>query len=268
MRFLFWNVKKNPLGPIVSQIVQEHNVEIIILAECSDPDAILVDLNSETEHLFHLTESQGTRVVIYTRFPAKYIETVHSDKFFTIRRIFLPERREILLAAMHLESKLHRSDSHRWGKARDVSAKIRQVESERGISRTVLVGDLNMNPFDMGAIVADGLHAVMTRAIARKKNRRVGEDVYPFFYNPMWGRFGDTTKGPPGTYHKTTSSRDEYFWHTFDQVLIRPDLIDSFDEAKLQVLTVCGGIEFLKESGIPDDSRVSDHLPLLFDLKI
>jgi len=169
---------------------------------------------------------------------------------------------------MHLESKLHRSDSHRWGKARDVSAKIRQVESERGISRTVLVGDLNMNPFDMGAIVADGLHAVMTRAIARKKDRRIGEDVYPFFYNPMWGRFGDTTKGPPGTYYATTSSRDEYFWHTFDQVLIRPDLIDSFDEAKLQVLTDCGSIKFLRESGIPDDSRASDHLPLLFDLEI
>jgi len=77
MKFLFWNVKKNPLGPIVSQIVREHNVEIIILAECSDPDAILVDLNSETEYLFHLTESQGTRVVIYTRFPAEYIETAH-----------------------------------------------------------------------------------------------------------------------------------------------------------------------------------------------
>lgn len=92
MKFLFWNVKKNPLGPIVSQIVREHNVEIIILAECSDPDAILVDLNSETEYLFHLTESQGTRVVIYTRFPAKYIETAHSDKFFTIRRIFCRRR--------------------------------------------------------------------------------------------------------------------------------------------------------------------------------
>jgi len=268
MRFLFWNVKKNPVGPVLSEIVGKHDVEVVILAECKSEGEILVALNATTMNPFHLTDSQGTRVAIYTRFPSEYIETVHSDKFYTLRRVFLPETRQILLAAMHLESKLYRSDVHRWGKARDVSATIRQVERELGIFSTVLVGDLNMNPFDMGVIQADGLHGVMTRAIARKRDRPIGDDVFPYFYNPMWGRFGDTTKGPPGTYYVTTSSRDEYFWHTLDQVLIRPDLIDSFDEAKLEVLTNCGGIEFLRESGIPDDSRASDHLPLLFDLKI
>lgn len=268
MRFLFWNVKKNPVGSILSKIVQEHRVEIVILAECSDRDAILIDLNAENRYPFFLTDSKETRLVIYTNFSPEFIKTEHSHKFFTIRCISLPLKKKILLVAMHLESKLHRSDIHRWVEVIGVSAKIRQVESELGISRTVVVGDLNMNPFDMGVILADGLHAVMTQAIAREKDRRIGNERYPFFYNPMWGRFGDTTKGPPGTYHKTTSSRDEYFWHTFDQVLIRPDLIDSFDEAKLQVLTDCGGIEFLRESGIPDDSRASDHLPLLFDLEI
>src|SRR6266404_5707863 len=270
MRFLFWNVKKNPVGPILSEIVRQHDVEVVILAECLDKAAILVDLNlnATTKKTFHLTHSQRTRVVIYTRFSPEYIPTAHSDIFFTIRRIILPEKRQMLLAAMHLESKLYRREIHLWGKVRDVSATIRQVESELGISRTVLVGDLNMNPFEMGVIQADGLHGVMTQAIARKRHRPIGDEVYPYFYNPMWGRFGDTTKGPPGTYYATTSSRDEYFWHTFDQVLIRPDLLDSFDEAKLQVLTNCGGIEFLRKSGIPDDSRASDHLPLLFDLEI
>jgi hypothetical protein len=230
--------------------------------------AILVDLNTTTKGLFHLTDSQGTRVVIYTRFPPEYIRTVHSDKFFTMRHMLLPEKKQVLIAAMHLESKLHRSNIHLWGKAKIVSDKIRQVESELGITRTVLVGDLNMNPFEMGVIQADGFHAVMTRDIARKRDRPIGDKVYPYFYNPMWGRFGDTTKGPPGTYHSTNSSLDEYFWHTFDQVLVRPDLIDSFNEAELQVLTTCGGIKFLKESGKPDRSRVSDHLPVLFDSEI
>lgn len=268
MRFLFWNVKKNAVGPILSKIVQEHRVEIVILAECSDRDAILIDLNAESRYPFFLTDSQETRVVIYTNFSPEFIKTKHSHKFFTVRCISLPLKKEVLLVAMHLESKLHRSEIHRCVEAIGVSTKIRQVESELGISRTVLVGDLNMNPFDMGVILADGLHAVMTRAIARKKDRPIGDERYSFFYNPMWGRFGDTTEGPPGTYYKTTSSKDEYFWHTFDQVLIRPDLIDSFDETKLKVLTDCGGIEFLRESGIPDDSRASDHLPLLFDLEI
>lgn len=172
MKLLFWNVKKNPVGPILSEIVRRHDVEIVVLAECLNESAILVDLNATSNRLFHLTDSQGTRIVIYTRFSPEYIKTVHSDKFLTIRHIILPEKRHILLAAMHLESKRHRHDIHLWGKASDVSAKIRQVEDELGISRTVLVGDLNMNPFEMGLIQANGLHAVMTKAIARKRGRR------------------------------------------------------------------------------------------------
>jgi len=123
MKFLFWNVKKNPVGPILSKIVQEHGVEIVILAECSDRDAILVDLNSEIKYPFHLTESQRTRVVIYTQFSPEFIGTRHSHKFFTIRCISLPFKKEILLVAMHLESKLHRSDIHRCVEAIDASAK-------------------------------------------------------------------------------------------------------------------------------------------------
>jgi hypothetical protein len=139
MRFLFWNIKKNPVGQIVSQIVRQHDVEVVILAECRDRAEILVNLNlnATTKNLFHLTESQRTRIVIYTRFAPRYIKTAHSSIFFTVRRIILPEKRELLLAAMHLESRLRRRDSHLVSKARIVSARIRQVESELGMSRTV-----------------------------------------------------------------------------------------------------------------------------------
>lgn len=267
MKFLFWNVNKNPVGPILSKIVKQHDVEIVILAECLDEGTILVDLNAVAKNPFHLTDSKVTRVVIYTQFPAQYIKTMQSDRFVTIRHIFLPQRREILLAAMHLESKLRRRQAHQSSKSRLVSTKIRQVESELGITSTVLVGDLNMNPFEMGVIQADGLHGVMTRAIANRLKRAIGDEVFPYFYNPMWGRFGDTTKGPPGTYYYDNASFDEYFWNTFDQVLIRPELMNSFDESKLEVLTSCRGIEFLR-GGKPDRSRVSDHLPLLFDVRI
>jgi hypothetical protein len=162
---------------------------------------------------------------------------------------------------------LFRDEFHLWERANQISAKIREAEGALGTSRTVLVGDLNMNPFEKGVISASGLHAVMTRAIARKEGRTVDGELYPFFYNPMWSRFGDSTEGPPGTYYRQGSSLTEYFWHTFDQVLIRPALLDRFDEKSLRVLTECGERRFLRQSGIPDHSRVSDHLPLLFTLK-
>jgi exonuclease III len=184
----------------------------------------------------------------------------------------LPEVKPILLAALHLPSKLHKTDSQEYQSfvASQVSEKIRKLELENGTSRTVLVGDLNMNPFEKGVASANGLHAVMTRDIARsrKGKRQVVREFYPFFYNPMWGRFGDTTEGPPGTYYRRGSEPTEYFWNTYDQVLIRPELLDSFDEKTVKVLTEFGGTRFLLNSGKPDHSRLSDHLPLLFALNI
>jgi hypothetical protein len=149
-----------------------------------------------------------------------------------------------------------------------VSEEIRKIERRVGHSKTLLVGDLNMNPFDEGMTSAGGLHAVMTRSIATRNPRTVQRKIYPFFYNPMWGRFGDTTEGPPGTFYRSASSFVEYFWHMFDQVLVRPELLGSFDIATLRILTECRATKFIRPSGVPNASRLSDHLPLVFELKM
>lgn len=63
-----------------------------------------------------------------------------------------------------------------------------------------------MNPFDEGVVKAAGLHAMMTKATANERFRTVQGREYPFFYNPMWGFFGDRTDGPAGTFHYRRSA--------------------------------------------------------------
>ncbi len=269
MKFLFWNINKNSAGSVLSQIVSEHEVDLVVLAECRDEGEILASLNSGADDRFHLTDSGTTRVVIYTRFSRSFIQPEHHDDYLTIRRICLTGRPEILLAAAHLPSRLHRkSDDEQVKIARGASESIRKCEARTGHSRTVLVGDLNMNPFEKGLSSADTLHAVMTRDIAVQKSRIVLGTEYHFFYNPMWGCFGDTTKGPPGTYYRRKSDLLEYFWYVFDQVLIRPALLDYFDNEALQILTRCGETSLLHPSGAPDATRASDSPSVLFTLKI
>jgi hypothetical protein len=79
-------------------------------------------------------------------------------------------------------------------------AVVRDVEKRVGHDRTIVVGDLNMNPFDAGIVGAEGLNAVMTKQIASQGGRKVDAVRYPFFYNPMWSHFGDSTheEYPPG----------------------------------------------------------------------
>lgn len=54
----------------------------------------------------------------------------------------------------------------------------------------------------------------------------------------------------------------------FDQVLIRPDLLEAFDNKDLMILTSDGVTSFISRQGLPDSTVASDHLPLLFKLML
>ena len=54
----------------------------------------------------------------------------------------------------------------------------------------------------------------------------------------------------------------------FDQVLVRPDLLDRFDPGDVQIIQSANGTSLLTASGQPDRKRASDHLPLFFSLRL
>jgi hypothetical protein len=108
----------------------------------------------------------------------------------------------------------------------------------------------------------------MTRQLATEPGRRIESVRYPFFYNPMWSLFGDGSPGPPGTYYYRSSEQIAYFWHIFDQVLLRPALLSFFRNERLKILSGDGTVSFLGERGVPDRKSASDHLPILFELDL
>ena len=173
---------------------------------------------------------------------------------------------EVLLAAAHLPSKLHCSESSQEFECVLLAQQIQKAEIAAGHMRTALVGDLNVNPFEKGVVGASGLHAVMTHAIAERRYRTLQSADHNFFYNPMWSQLGDKSERPPGTYFENRAEQVSFFWHTFDQVLIRPDLLSVFENEDLKVLTGDGERTLISSSGLPDSRNSSDHLPILFKL--
>jgi len=81
----------------------------------------------------------------------------------------------------------------------------------------------------------------------------------------MWRLLGDDTKGLPGTYYYRGTEHKVFFWNVFDQVLIRPDLLDRFRGDDLAILHSDGENSFLSAKGLP---HLSDHLPLYFKLDL
>lgn len=267
--FLFWNLNRKPLQDLVADLVEIHNVDVLILAECQIETPIMLEsLNSMTGPKFHLTDSQCDSIKIYARLPSESTMKQFDSRRMTIRRLLLPGCEEILLAAAHLPSKLHWRDASQNAECIGLAFNIREIENEVGHRRTIMVGDLNINPFEHGIVAANGLNAVMSRAIALRMTRVVQNQEFPFFYNPMWGYFGDVGEGPSGTFYRSDSEHVAYFWHMFDQVLIRPELLSIFKSEHLKILDRCANRSLLTDGGLPNRLGASDHLPLVFRLDL
>jgi hypothetical protein len=110
-KFLFWNIGRKPLAPLVYELAEIHGVDVIILAECAtDPGAMLQALNRTPETGYHFPPSLSQRTFVFTRFSREFLQPAFDSPRVSIRRLTLPARAPVLLATVHLPSKLHCSE--------------------------------------------------------------------------------------------------------------------------------------------------------------
>ena len=246
-----------------------HEVDVLILAECTTGIrlTILRELNSKPEQRFFQSFSTSQKIVIYTRFPSSWIRPISEEDGLSIRHLVHPILgQQLLIVGAHLPSKLHLSEEEQTLLATRLRPHIEEAEEQIGHCQTLIVGDLNMNPFEAGVASSEGLHGVMDRRIAQGFSREVRGETRHFFYNPMWSRFGDGSPGPVGTHFYNSSSPLNQYWHIFDQVLFRPSLLPYFSNEDLQVITEVNSTSLMRANGRPDSTVASDHFPLLFRL--
>jgi hypothetical protein len=271
--FIFWNLNGRPLQKLVASIAKKSNARLIILAECDiDPSLMIAELSGAglPDFIFPYTPSGSVSDIrIFSRLTDGIVVPISDDpnNHVTIRRLAFGKGNDVLLVALHSQSKRSWSDEDQAQGATRLARKISAIEHRFGHSRTLLVGDLNMNPFEKGVVGSEGLHAVMTKKIASEGSRIVDAEERAFFYNPMWRFFGERPDGPPGTYYYPSSGKPiAYYWHMYDQVMVRPNLISYLVDVKILVET--DGARLVDDEGIPSVIVASDHLPLLFTLRV
>lgn len=265
MNLLFWNINKKPLANEIKSLCDCYDIDILVLAENEMQDKdILPVLNRNTNRVF-IAPSHSRKISFYTRLHA--FELIHDDNYWgSIRKIVHPIGIEFLLVAVHIPSKLRQTDTNQASIATRIINEIDKREQEREHTRTIVIGDFNMNPFESGLISADAFHAVMDKHVALRQSRIVLGVERKFFYNPMWSRLGDDSEGSTGSHYYDNSDMNLYFWNMFDQVLLRPSLLKSFDKNNLQVIEEINGVSLIKNGKISKD--FSDHLPIMIKLTI
>lgn len=277
--FLFWNLhgvssathqnRPAELCASFTRLVKRHSLDVLIFAECDLTDGdVSKALNDAGVGTYVKPWSRSEKVHVWTRLPSADVEDRYNGKMaerITVREVQFPNTLPLLLVGVHLRDRQTvYTDSGRALGTAEVADAVRRVESRVGHSRTILVGDLNMNPYEAGVVGTQALHAVMTKDLARAVGGWSAREDHSCFYNPMWGFFGDMSAGPPGTYFfPNTQEPTNHFWHLYDQVLVRPELVDQF--VKVEILDGDGQESFLTHTGRPRAKMLSDHLPLFFE---
>lgn len=263
---LLWNVQRRPLGSHIIELVGRHDVDLVVLIEPPEDRTTLAAAVASLN--FSPVPSQA-RFAVHARtglFTFDRLTLAGTGSRADAWRVGLRTAPswETLFVAIH---GLDRRNSSVAGQAlffATVAAEVRRFEREIGHSRTVVFGDFNSNPFEEPVESVRGLHAINARAIGGRPFRSVQGTDYPFFFNPMWGRFG--TAGPAATYHYNGGEPHEHLWHMLDQVVVRPEMLPYFPEERVRVLDAAGAMPLLTRTGLPGGSNSSDHLPLVFHL--
>ena len=266
-KFLFWNINRKPVADVVAELAAAQKAEVVILAESViSPRRLLATLNGVAGQGYHLSTGISKGITILTRFSREFLRPVFESDHVSIGRLMLPARSEILLAAVHLPSKLYWSNESQSFECVELARRIAEEEDRAKHQRTVLVGDMNMNPFEPGLVSSVGLNAVTARRIAERVTRTVQGRPYRLFYNPMWGHLGDVRGDTAGSYFYDSAEHLNYFWNVFDQVLLRPELAKRFDSDQLSIVKSVGERSLVRGDGRPDATLYSDHLPIVFEL--
>lgn len=275
--FLFWNVKRKPLAGLVATLADEHRADVVLLAEW-DP---------QHDHLLRKTVARcrkrsytllpdapvklERRVRALVGFPKDRIARVADRPHHTSWHVRLPAAAvELSLLSVHARSGVHGSGSaDALAVAQHLAKGVSEMENLYPAAPAVLVGDFNLDPFDVALVAANGLHGVSDPHLAAKEHRTVHGERYPFLLNPTWRLVGGTGSGAPlGTYFYRAGGRHHQpYWHVFDQVLIRPALVPRFHDRSLRVLTRAGPQDLATPSGRPS-SRFSDHFPIVFGIDL
>ena len=265
----FWNFGgQRQLGTLLDLLIR-YGVEILVIAEPGFDRAELIASYSRATGQTLYCPSLGheiARVLFYSVFPNERFADVADRRYVSFKEYRPLVGQSVLLGAVHLPSKLRQDSKDLPFIASRVRKWVDEAEKQVGHERTILVGDFNMNPFEDGMVASDALHGVMDRRVAAKEKRTVLFDTHPYFYNPMWKLMGDSDNKALGTFFLGSGSNVHYFWDTFDQVLVRPALLNAFRDEELHILEGIGSRPLLSKGSVGIDVGLSDHLPILFKI--
>lgn len=273
IKCLFWNINRKNLVQELSDLVLENHADIVMAVEAWQLDVThFISRLRDNGKIFEkkeMLQKQTGIMLLANRDIA--VSVYKEEKYFSAYKVHENER-HYLLVVTHLISAMSRSEAARNQRANDLSRTIAKLEEacNKEIERegkqyynTIVVGDFNLHPFSSGIVGMHGFHAIMDSDRALKKSRKLNGNEVKFYYNPMWHLMGKRGTALGTYFFESDQDDNSFYWYTFDQVLIRPELIERFMWDEFRIIDHIGQDSLIRNHRI-DKQNYSDHLPIKF----
>ena len=268
MKFLFWNIQKKPLTAQITELILESKCHLYAFAEASDEtiEAVIEQLQSKYNTRCSLLPTPGCDkiklIVLDPLSSLSHISLLNQSKDFSLIKIDLPGL-ALIVGFVHLPAKLHRTPEQSRRACERLRDQIVEEEEIHGTDNSIVIGDFNVNPFEMPMISFTGMVATNGIACSQRDTIICDGESQRLFYNPMWTLYADH-KERPGSHKYIRTGEDVVSWHFLDQVIMRPTLINHFNFDALTLIKKTENYYLTNSRHIPDPS---DHLPLICEFE-
>lgn len=268
MKIIFWNIYKKELSSIIAEMIEQYKADIVVLAEAEHlvGHRLITQMCEKGQEWNEIEIKAEGNIKVFAKNQLKIIPH-KEEKHFSSYKIY-QNNTVFLLTAVHLSSAMFKDETARDHFAGRISQQIEKIEETIYVQKerhSFVVGDFNLQPYSYGIAGANSFNATMSMEKAKTKSRVVHGERCLFYYNPMWELLGKRGSAY-GSYYSDNDQQDKsIYWYSFDEVLLRPFLMNKFNWEYFDYIIEVNGRSLLKNSKI-NKEQYSDHLPLKFEI--
>jgi exonuclease III len=260
MKLIYWNTKGFIDFEVYEDLLIKYSPDILFTSE-TDSSFLTSHKASFNKIGYNLIDNPGCERIKILSHKDCNCELGIQNKFYTCIIID-----DINVISVHFPSQMyHHMDALKYN-LRKFRNKIDDEIGESSDKPILIIGDVNVNPYEPAMINFDGFMA--TNSIkSRKRIKSIDDEVREPYYNPTWRLYADNIF--PGTkkYPRPSGfSHDIIEFHFLDQVLLSEKLKNNIESDKISVVTKTDKFDLLNEKY--NKVNFSDHLPLFYQLKM
>ncbi len=284
MRFLYWNInnQNEPFQDRLKNILAEHDIDVLILSENKNISDDKITTNTNFTAVELLLENKVKRWINVYYLDNKGFKITHFTEYIEQKRDELGIERSVnrvqifkisgnfpdtYFASVHFPSKLNHDEITHLQLVSNYIQKINNPIIPS--SRLFIVGDFNMNPFDLAMVEPNGFNAHNNRELVEVDVKLKYGNKNILYYNPCWTLLGDfvnkskylESKRSGGSFFYEGVGSRPLYWYLIDQIIMRKALIDEFVSEDLEIIE---NIDVREELLQKNNKGGIDHFPLKF----